>query len=120
MVNRKRQGVSSETHKQRMDTINQGKVWQVDKQELWNQPPGTVPSVEVRAILKLARAKHRSESDYVAVSWEAQQWALEYYNSQGLGAALDEAFRLETLNDPSNEVAEERSVLLRKRRNASN
>ena len=59
--------------------------------------PGSYPGVEDKAALHLARAIHRSESTHCATSWSAQERAQDYFNEHGLGATLDEIFRLRKL-----------------------
>jgi hypothetical protein len=48
-----------------------------------------------RATHRLAAAIHWNESDDVAISWNAQVRAGEFYNLHGLSKTLDEARRLE-------------------------
>lgn len=92
---------------QKIQDLRDGKIPQVTARELWDDTPGEVPGVEVRAILKLADAIFAAESCDCAVSWAAQERALAYYNEHGLGATLDEAFRLEELAlKPTDETAE--------------
>jgi hypothetical protein len=59
---------------------------------------GTFADTDERLVLELAIEKHYSESASCAVSWEAQLWAQDYYNNNGMAEALDELFRLEALS----------------------
>lgn len=61
-------------------------------------PPGHYPGVEDKAALQLARAIHYAESDGCAISWSAQERAMNFFNEHGLAATLDEIFRLEKLD----------------------
>jgi hypothetical protein len=63
-------------------------------------PAGSYPNTEDRAALRLARAKHASEDTHCVTSWEAQEWAMDYFNEHGLIATLDECERLEALRLP--------------------
>ena len=56
---------------------------------------GDVPPPEARAVLMLASALHRSRSSRVAVSWEAQCEAADYFNEHGLGKTLDRIVELD-------------------------
>ena len=61
---------------------------------------GTVPNVEDRAALRLARAIHYAEDTHCVVSWSAQERAEAFFNKYGMGATLDECERLESLRLP--------------------
>lgn len=67
---------------------------------LYGTAVGDVPGPDVRAVLELATAIHRSESTDCSVSWPAQERARVYFNEHGLAATLDEARRLEALALP--------------------
>jgi hypothetical protein len=58
---------------------------------------GTYLGVEDKAAHQLASAIHYAESKHCVISWSAQERAMEYFNTHGLGATLDEMFRLEGL-----------------------
>jgi hypothetical protein len=59
------------------------------------------PCVEEKAVLDLASALHRSRSTNVAISWEAQQEAVDYYNAHGFIQTLTRMHQLESqLIDP--------------------
>lgn len=76
----------------RLQTLKEGKVPQVSKEELWRGEVGQVPGIEERAILALARAiSHAQDPDYVSISWANQCAALEYHNANGLVATLARA-----------------------------
>ena len=64
--------------------------------------PGTFADTDERLALELAIEKHYSESTSCAVSWDAQIWAQDYYNNNGMAEALDELFRLKALNKANN------------------
>lgn len=82
------------------------------KRGVVNQPPrkadlhtlrevGTYDGVEDKAARQLACAIHYAESDDVAVSWSAQERAMDFFNTNGLADTLDEIFRLEAVARPS-------------------
>ncbi len=60
---------------------------------------GDVPGPDVRAVLRLARAIHRTESTNVSISWPAQERAREFFNEHGLARTLDRATELEATVD---------------------
>jgi hypothetical protein len=63
-------------------------------------PAGSYPGVEDSAALRLARAIHANESTHCVTSWSAQARAMDFFNTHGLVATLDEAERLEALRLP--------------------
>lgn len=82
--------------KEKIATLRGGGIPQVSRNEyLYAEQPGDTPGVETRAVRRLSRTIHWAESHDCAISWDAQQRALDYYNAHGLAATLDEATRYE-------------------------
>lgn len=76
----------------KLEALKAGKELPVQQLDLWaGTAVGDVPSTDVRAVLRLAGAYHRAESDDVAISWAAQERARLFFNTHGLIATLDEA-----------------------------
>ena len=70
----------------------------VDLTEL--KEPGTYPSVEEKVTLELAREIHRSDPNAgVAISWPAQQEAMDYFNKHGFTETLDRMLKLREENE---------------------
>jgi len=75
--------------------LQQGREPHVTKADLMAHMPGEVPLPEERAVLQLAHAIHRAESSDAVTSWSAQERAMDFFNTHGLGATLDRMFELE-------------------------
>jgi hypothetical protein len=81
--------------RKKLEALKAGRELPVDVYALAHGRVGDVPDTDERAVLELACAIHHAESDRVAVSWEAQERAAQYFNTHGLSKTLDEMFRLE-------------------------
>lgn len=86
--------------KQKLEALKAGRELPVNPDTLWRGTVGAVPDTDERAVLDLARAIHRAESNDCAVSWSAQERAAKFFNASGLIETLDEMFRLEALALP--------------------
>ena len=82
--------------RQKLEALKAGRELPVDVRSLWRSTSiGDVPPPDERAVLLLARAIHRAESNNVATSWSAQTRAADYFNAWGLAGTLDEILRLD-------------------------
>ena len=83
------------TSHDRLAALREGRELPVTVDDLVYSPVGQVPGPEVRAVLELASALHRSRSSDCAVSWGAQEEAREFFNKNGLAATLTRIFELQ-------------------------
>jgi hypothetical protein len=75
----------------RSNAVKNGEIPKISSQDLWAHQPG----IEEKAILQLAKAYEMTRDvDYVSVSWENQEKALNYFNEHGLARTLNEQFRI--------------------------
>lgn len=70
---------------------------QVDLREL--KPIGSYPGVEEKLVRELSREIHRKNSSDIAVSWEAQEEAMDYYNSHGFVDTLNLMIEMRKQNE---------------------